>query len=411
MTLTQRQNQQQKLGFRQIHAIGLLSLTNEALAEHLARRAAENPALRLRMPARATAFAAEDQAAAPGLYAHVLPQIGLIIGNAADRALAMEFLEALDPNGWLCQPVAEIAARAGRKLPEAEAVLSQLQQGIEPSGLFARDLCDCLRLQAAERGQLDPQMEQVIAHLHCLAQGERALARACQLEDSALRERLLRIRRLSPRPGLAFGGSVAPIREPDVIVRRGQGGWQVALNRSTLPALAVTDPGAAQPELRAAKSEAEWLANVLERRNRTILAVTRAVLRHQRRFLDEGASGLVALCRNEIAAELGLHHTTVGRIARSLLVETPHGLRSLCSLFDTSPQRAEGQAPPLASAAIRHRLGQLIAAENPSDPHSDAALAALLAQEGKVVARRTISKFRDEIVIPARSIRRRGSPC
>lgn len=406
MTVSSRltQSQRQTLGFRQIQAVSILRLSNEALAADLSRRAAANPFLRLRLPAAAGPAGAETVQDRPdGLYAHVMAQLRLIRAVDADRALAMAFVEALDSQGWLDRPLTDIAAGAGRGLRAAQAMLEALQRGIEPTGLFARDLTECLRLQAAERGQLTPEMARVLSHLDLLAQGGApALAQACGLTPEAVAQCLGQIRRMDPRPGLAFADGAAPLRTPDILVQPGDGGWEVSLNRATLPALSLTQAKVVTPELRALRTEAQWLASMVERRNHTVLAVARAVLAHQRGFLDHGPAALLALSRAQIATRLGLHDSTVGRIARDLLVQTPHGMRSLCSLFDAGPGVADGQTPAPAAAALRHRIRQIIAAESPLAPLCDARLAEMLAAEGKPVARRTVAKYREELGIPAR---------
>lgn len=402
----QTQSQRQVLGLRQVQSIGLLRLTNEGLADHLARRAAANPLLRLRLRSArgAEGGGGDEPASGSGLYDHLLPQVRLIVPQAA-LPLALAFVEALDGNGWLDRPLPDIAAAAGRPLREAAQVLALLQQGVDPTGLFARDLPECLALQAAERGQLTPAMQAVLAHLPRAADGVAALADAAELPLAEAAACLQHLRRMDPRPGLPFGDAPAPLRAPDVIVSRGTAGWQVDLNRATLPALAVAPSDA--PELRALRQEAEWLANVVERRNRTVLAVARAVFARQARFLDHGPAALIALRRRQIATALGLHETTVGRVARDLLVETPFGLRSLCSLFDGGTRGGAGGEDGAAIPAIRLRLAQLIAAENPARPQSDAALAAALGAEGKPLARRTVAKFRAELGIAPQFARRR----
>lgn len=403
----QTQSQRQSLGVRQLQAIALLHLTNEGLGEELARRASANPLIRLRLPAPVQSTDTDTAAPDSSLYDHVLTQLRLIVTATSDQHMAAALVEALDQNGWLDRPLVRIAAEAGCALPHAEAILTRLQHGIEPTGLFARDLADCLRLQAAERGILTPAMRGVLDHLPLVAAGgAAAIARAAGVDVAQVADCLALIRRLDPRPGLAFGGGVAPTRAPDVIVRRSPEGWRVALNRANLPDVTVSANGAAHPALRAARAEAEWLANVVERRNRTVLAVARAVLDHQRGYLSEGPAGLVALSRTAVAEGLGLHDSTVGRVARELLVETPHGLRTLCSLFDAGPQGAQQSGAP-AWAAVRFRLGQLIAAEDPARPISDAALAETLTREGKALARRTVAKFRDELGIPPCASRKR----
>ncbi|WP_158212573.1 RNA polymerase factor sigma-54 [Haematobacter missouriensis] len=409
----QRQSQRQTLGFLQMQVIGLLGLTNEGLGAHLARRAAANPLIRLRLPAGAATPETEEVAAqSGGIHDHLMRQMRLILSSDAEIRIGMEFIESVDTNGWIDRSPAEIAARAGHPVARAEAVLRRLQLGVEPTGLFARDLGECLRLQAAERGQLDPAMWAVIAHLPALAQGgPQAIVRATGFDAADVARCLGQIRRMDPRPGRAFGDMPAPIREPDVIVTRKPGGWQVALNRATLPVLTVAPGDPANPALRSARAEAEWLGNFIERRNRTVLRVARAVLARQEGFLENGPAGLAALYRTEIARDLGLHDSTVGRVARDLLVETPYGIRSLCSLFDRTPRGdARADTPRPAASAIRHRLAQIIAAEDPARPQSDAELAAILALEGKALARRTVAKLRGEIGIASRAARRRRQP-
>lgn len=337
-------------------------------------------------------------------------QLRLISAARADEALALAFVEALDGNGWLDRPVSAIAASVARSVSQAGDMLTALKQGIEPVGLFATDLADCLRLQAIEREQHTPAMEAVLRHLDLLArEGAAGVARASGLHPDEVAACLAQIRRMDPRPGLAFGGSPVPIRAPDVIASRQGQCWHVALNRSTLPVLSVAPQDHAAKGIGAVRAEAEWLASIVERRNRTVLAVARAVLNRQQGFLDHGLGSLLALSRLEIAAELGLHGSTVGRVARDLLVETPHGLITLCSLFYSKPMQAEmagGSAHPHpAAAAVNHRLKQLIASEDPASPLSDMTLARLLKAEGKPLARRTVAKYRAALGIPTHSLR------
>lgn len=408
MTLTSRltQSQRQNLSFRQIQAMNMLRLSNEELTADLVRRAAANPFLRLRLPPQ-TATLAEDQGNTDaGLYAHVIGQLRLIGAARADEALATAFVEALDGNGWLDRPLTEIAASAGRSKAQAAAMLTALQQGVEPAGLFAEGLADCLRLQAADRGQLTPVMEAILGHLELVASGgAAAVASRIGAAPEAVALCLAQIRRMDPRPGLAFGAPPVPLRAPDVIVSRGPTGWRIALNRATLPALELAPQGEAAAEMRAVRAEAQWLASIVERRNRTVLAVARAVLVRQRGFLDHGPVALIALSRSTIAEALDLHDSTVGRVARDLLVETPQGLWTLCSLFHGGPAQGNG----VAAAAIRHRLGQLVAAEDPRAPLDDAALVTMLRNEGKPLARRTVAKYRRELGIPPRNQRQRSA--
>lgn len=419
MTLAPRQSQRQHqtLSFRQLQAISILRLDNAALTEFLLRKAEANPMMRVVRAGGSQSDVTWPELAdrATGLHDHVLPQLPLILSSDEDRSLGLAFLEALAPTGWLEVPLARIAADTGQPVERVAAVLATLQAGIDPAGLFARDLRECLWLQAVERDQLDHAMAQVLDHLQSLGSaGVAAVAAQCGLDVADVSRCLSVIRRMDPRPGLAFSGDQPPLREPDVIVARRAGDWTVELNRATLAAVTLApDLGTvAGPALQAARTEVLWLAQIVERRNSTVLSVARAVLSRQQMFLDQGPRALVALSRVEIARTLGLHDSTVGRIAHELLVQTPHGMRTLGSLFGGTSHATllhHGSSAAPSSAAIRLRLSELIAAEDPFHPLSDARLGQALAQEGKPVARRTIARFRQLLGIPGCSDRRRAS--
>lgn len=420
MTLAPRQSQRQHqtLSFRQLQAISILRLDNAALTQFLLRQAEMNPMMRV-----ASAGIGLSEAMAPdlperavGLYGHVQSQLSLILTSVRDRELALVILDALAPTGWLDASLSQIAFESGQSVARVEDVLEKLQAGIDPAGLFARDLRECLRLQAIDRGQLDPVMAQVLDHLPRLGSaGVGAVAAECGLEVKDVTRCLATIRSMNPRPGLAFDSDCMQVREPDVIVTRHETGWKIELNRSTLPSvdLSVVPGASVSPALRSARKEALWLAGIVTRRNSTVLAIARAVLLRQSGYLDHGPTALVALSRVEIAHALGLHDSTVGRVTSELLVETPHGICIMGSLFGgtshaTLAQNNSSSVP--SSAAIRQRLSELIAAEDPSHPLSDVMLADALAQEGKPLARRTVARFRQQLGIPGCATRRRPDP-
>ena len=403
MTFALRITQSQRLATTAQMRLSLdvLTMSSGALAEFLSAEAAANPFVRLRWPMGATpADALPDRPAETGLYAHVLDQVQLCLPAGRARAIAVAFLDALEPSGWLGQPVAAIALAAACTEAEAETVLAGLQR-MEPAGLFARDLRDCLWLQARDRGQDSPAMAAVLDHLPLVAAGDTAaLARACGILEAEARLCLARIRAMDPKPGAAFASDPTLARSPDLVVRREAGGWRVALNRSDLPEVAVgaSPTGLSLPPAAAgALKAATWLARAIAQRHRTTLLVAGELVRRQAAFLDHGPAALVPLTQRDLATALGMHESTVSRVVTGLTIATPHGVMAVKALFPHAAG-AEGSGPSIA--ALRHRIAALIRAEDPLAPLSDGAVAARLANDGLAVARRTVTKHREALGLP-----------
>ncbi len=425
-------------------SIRILRHDASGLLRYLEEQAAENPHLLLVpvepapgewTPRWTSAFRAPQAdlsetdrlaAAAPGLHAHATGQMRRLLPAGRAQQIGMVFVEALEPSGWLGRSLADIAREAGASGAEAEAVLTRLQQA-EPTGLFARSLAECLRLQAAESAPPDPVMDCVLDHLDLLANGEvERLARLCKASVAAVMAALRVIRGFDPKPGARFGQGAAPLREPDLLVTRdAAGGWQVALNRSALPDVAVRGEGAGTGQdgpgqLAAAREVQRQVAS----RNRTLLAVARAVLSHQSEMLDRGMEALRPLRMAEVAERLGLHPGTVSRAVAGVSLDTPRGTIWLRALFGgragaggrktaalsdpmDGPHGAGTGATDLSAAALRMRIAALIATEDPGNPLGDDRLAALLLAEGVPIARRTVAKYRDLQGIPPAYRRRR----
>lgn len=406
-------------------SIGILRTDAAGLTRYLEEQAATNPHLRL-VPVLAapsdwlprwrgvferagSGGGDPDLAAAisPSLIAHVLQAIAAMGLAPKARRIADALAEALEPSGWLGRPLPAIAADAGATLAETEAVLERLQR-IEPTGLFARDLADCLRLQAREAGALDPVMEAVLTHLPLLASGDFArLARACDAPETEVMARFRLIRAMNPKPGAGFDGPglTPPPREPDLLARplASGGGWEIALNHSALPAVEVRR-GAA-PD-RAALAVARGLKQAIEARNATLLRVGREIAARQQAALAVGPGAVVPLTMAEIAGALDLHESTVSRVVAGAALDTPRGTLWLRQLF--SAGRTGGDGAPMSATALRHRLTALIAAEDPARPLSDAALAAALADDtGIFLPRRTVAQYRETAGIPPSHRRKR----
>ena len=402
-------------------SITMLKASSAELARYLEEQAAANPHLRLNPPplppvgewlprwTRVLPGAEadlDDQVAGPGasLMGHVAVAIDRRMTDPGDRRIALALADALEPSGWIGTPLAVIAREMGLKARDVEAVLLRLQE-IEPVGLFARDLTECLRLQAQEEGSYDPAMGVMLAHLDLLAAGDIGrLSRLAGVSEGEILRRFKLIRALNPKPGTEFDAlSVAHPREPDLVVRAlPAGGWDVALNHSCLPTLQIVDSAAGSAGGLAA---AKGLHRMFEARNSTLLRVGREVLQRQQAALARGGEALVPMTMAEVAEALDLHESTVSRVVAGTSVDTPRGVWWLRLLFSAAVGGRDG----VAAAALRDRLARLVADEPLAAPLSDEALVAALARDGMIVARRTVAKYRCMLNIPpAHRRRRRG---
>lgn len=406
-----QQTQRLTLTTRLAASIRLLRTDAAGLSRYLEEQAAENPQLILTRPplidwiprwksALAPAPGEEHASAAPSLVSHALALVEALRLSPPQARIGEALVEALEPSGWLGSPLPAIAQQAGAPLREVQTVLARLQARAEPTGLFARDLAECLRLQAEEAGEMDPPMAAVLARLDLVARGEiDRLAREAQVAPEAVRQRISRLRRYDPKPGTGFEHLAAPLREPDLIAEKREGVWVVQLNRSALPSLSVAE-GRGK-----GRAEARALVRLVEGRNATLLTVAQEILARQQAALDQGPSALLPMTMAEVAEALDLHESTVSRVVAGTAVDTPRGTWWLRSLF-TQAVREGG----LSAAALRDRLSRLVAAEDPAAPLSDEALAHALAEGGAPIARRTVAKYRAMLGLPpAHRRRKRGA--
>lgn len=394
-------------------SIRILRADAAGLSRYLEEAAAENPQILLTrpqvqdwIPRWKSAFASdaerpEQAAAGPSLVAHVLSMVEALRLDPAETRIAMALAEALEPSGWLGRPPHAIAAQLGVGLAAVEGVLTRLQQRAEPTGLFARNLADCLRLQAEEAGELDRAMAALLDRLDLLAKGEiDRIAREAGLDPADLRAAFGRLRSYDPKPGAGFEPFAAPVRDPDLIAEKGTAGWIVSLNRSALPSVSVAE-GRSK-----GRAEARALIKMIEGRNATLLSVGQDILTRQTAALEEGLGALQPMTMAEVATALGLHDSTISRVVAGTAVDTPRGTWWLRSLFTRAPHEGGPSA-----GALRDRLARLVADEDPDHPLSDEALAEALAREqtggGAPVARRTVAKYRAMLNLPPAHRRRR----
>ncbi len=350
---------------------------------------------------------------------HLDDQLAMAKLEGADRAIGAVLIDAVDEGGYLRAELAEVADRLGVGLARVEAVLKVLQ-GFEPTGVFARSVPECLALQLAERGRLDPAMQALLDNLELLARRDMAaLRRACGVDDEDLRDMITEVKALTPRPGMAFGGEPSAPVVPDVYVREGAGGlWHVELNSETLPRLLVDHRYHARVS-GGAKSDAEkvfvaeclasanWLVKSLDQRAKTILKVASEIVRQQDGFLAYGVEHLRPLNLKTVADAVGMHESTVSRVTSNKYLATPRGVFELKFFFTSAIQSSDGGAAHSAES-VRHKIKQLIDAERAEvDVLSDDRIVEILKEAGVDIARRTVAKYREALRIPSSVERRR----
>lgn len=392
-------------------ALRVLQMDAAGLARYLEEQAAEIPALTLR-PAPAPlgewlprwagigygdagAATAAVPATDPSLAAHVIAALPGLVPAGPGRRIALALLDALEPTGWLGRPLAEIARELAVPQAEVEAILRQLQQ-IDPAGLFARDLAECLRLQAADAGVLDQTLAVLLDNLPMVARADWAgLSTLAGVGLPEVRRCFSVLRGFNPKPGTAFAAVASPLREPDLVAHMTPSGWSVEINRSSLPSLTLDEDDPSATRGRA-------VLRLLQSRNATLLHVAQGLLAHQRAALDEGPTALRPLTMQALADEMSLHKSTISRVVAGTAVDTPHGTWWLRALFSAD------MGGDLGAAALRARLARLVAEEDKQRPMSDEALAACLSDGGPAVARRTVAKYRAALrIAPAHRRRQR----
>jgi RNA polymerase sigma-54 factor len=363
----------------------------------------------------------EAYVAAPvSLSEHLTRQAMIVLRTPADRMIASALIDALDDAGYLTAALEDIAERLGAPLAQVEDVLERLQT-LEPTGVFARNLAECLALQLIERDRYDPAMRALIRNLPALAKRDlAALRRACGVDDEDLADMIAEIKRLDPKPGRGFGAAVEPPAIPDVFVTAAPDhSWRIELNSDVLPRVLVNETYAARIKRGASREEdrqyisanlqsANWLTKSLEQRARTILNVASEIVRRQDSFLVEGVAGLRPLNLKAVADAIGVHESTVSRATSNKFIQTPRGLFEMKYFFTTSIASATNSAALAHSAeSVRFKIKQMIDAEDPNDVLSDDVIVARLRSADIVVARRTVAKYRDSLRIPSSVDRRR----
>lgn len=354
----------------------------------------------------------------PTLAEHLEAQVGPAAPDARSAFIARHLIGLIDEAGYLTAPLREVADDLGVPLAQVEEALAVVQS-LDPTGVGARTLAECLALQAKEADRYDPCMERLIQNLDLVARGEFArLKRMCDVDDEDFADMLAELRGYDPKPGLKFGGGSREPIVPDILITPGpKNGWNVALNEATLPRLVVNRSyyvelrGGCQDKsskswLSEKLADANWLIKALDQRQKTILKVAAEIVKQQDGFFRRGVSMLKPLTLRAVAEAIEMHESTVSRVTSNKYLNCQRGTFELKYFFTSGVASADGEGT-VSAEAVKAQIRGLCDAEDPSDVLSDDKLVELLREKGFDLARRTVAKYREAIGIGSSVQRRR----
>jgi RNA polymerase sigma-54 factor len=349
---------------------------------------------------------------------HLTEQLTLAVIDPVDRMIGQYLIDMVDESGYLAGDIATVAEKLGTLPSRVGTVLESLQR-FEPAGVLARNLMECLAIQLKERDRFDPAMQVLVQNLDLLAKRDLpALRRLCGVGDEDLTEMIAEIRNLNPKPGLTFGSLTVQPVVPDVLVKAApDGGWQVELNSDTLPKVLInqhyytrvsktTWSEKDKSYLADCLQTATWLVRALDQRAKTVLKVSSEIVRQQDAFFVHGVEHLRPLNLKTVADAISMHESTVSRVTANKYMATSRGIFELKYFFTPAIAAADGGEAHSAEA-VRHRIRQLIDAENARDILSDDTIVDKLKEAGIDIARRTVAKYREAMRIPSSVQRRR----
>ncbi|MEP6678494.1 MAG: RNA polymerase factor sigma-54 [Betaproteobacteria bacterium] len=362
-----------------------------------------------------------QQVATNSLRDHLNEQLRSMSLELRDRQIVAALIDALDDDGYLPASLEEIAELFPAELeiePEELSIALKYVQSFDPAGVGARDCAECLALQLKTLPPETPHradaLKVVDGNLELLANRDfTKLKRLLHVDDAGVRSVRELIRSLNPRPGSAFTKAEANYVIPDVVVRKLRGSWVAALNESAMPKLRLNriyadiltrNRESSNQQLSAQLQEAKWLIRNVQQRFETILRVAQAIVERQRRFFEHGEVAMRPMVLREIADMLSLHESTISRVTTQKYMLTPRGTFELKYFFGSHVATDTGGAA--SATAIRALIKQLIAAENAKTPLTDSKIAELLGEQGILVARRTIAKYREALQIPPVNLRK-----
>lgn len=360
------------------------------------------------------------KAAELSLAEHLDAQIGGLATNPREEFAARHIAGLLDDAGYLTTPLRDVAYDLGVEKDLAEDALEVIHM-CDPTGVGARDLGECLALQAKEADRYDPAMATLLGNLDLLGKGEIArLKRLCKVDDEDFADMLRELREYDPKPGLVFASSASEAVVPDVLLSaKDGGGWDIQLNEDTLPRLVVnrdyyvelggeskSTDAQTQGWLKEKLADAHWLIRALDQRQKTILKTAAEIVKQQEGFFRRGVSELRPLTLREVAEQIDMHESTVSRVTSNKYLHCDRGTFELKYFFTSGVTSSDGEGA--SSEAIKARIKALTDGEDPKKVLSDQKLADLLNEEGFGLARRTVAKYREAIGVGSSAERRRA---
>ncbi len=346
----------------------------------------------------------------------LLDQILLEIPEGDERKVALLFLDIIEPTGWINFDIDEFLAKNNISKNITLNVLHKLQK-LEPCGVFARDLGECLRIQLEDKKLLNQANTKLTENLSLLAKGEiRKLCKITGLNEHNLSIEINNIKKLNPKPAEEFSDYDFRIEPPDVMISSTEKGWKVELNKSTLPTLFVQEDFAEEVKnnnktdndkkfVNESVNSARWLLRAVEQRNSTTLKIAVEILKKQKSFFKFGPGHLKPLVLRDVAEAVSMHESTVSRVTRSKLLQTPWGIFQMKDFFSSSLGDTNEEAH--AAKTVRNTLKEIIKNEKDSRPYSDEEISKVFKDKGINVARRTVAKYREMLNIPSSAERKR----
>lgn len=355
----------------------------------------------------------------PSLYELLDQQISLNFPHPKDKIIASRLSAFLDESGYFRGNIRDIATKLNLPVEDIENIL-RIMQGFEPSGIFARDLKECLSIQLKDLNRLDPQMQKLLDNLELLGQRKfKELKKICAADDEDLATMIADIKMLNPKPAADYHSDTASNIIPDVFVRTNkQGDYLIELNNMSLPRLLINKEYYSEIKSLSGKNKeakrylkeqlghAGFLMKALHQRATSILRVCEEIVRNQREFFEKGIDYLKPMLLRDIAEALEMHESTISRVTTNKYMHTPRGIFELKYFFSAAAGTYTGDENT-SVISIKHQIKQLIENEEPQNILSDDKIVELMAQKGIKIARRTVNKYREAMGIPTSAERKR----
>ena len=337
--------------------------------------------------------------------------------DSKERMISEVLIDYIDSTGWLTKDLNELQEIIGTDIETIESIVSRMQE-FEPTGVFAKNLQECLKIQLQHKEILTEEMQILIENFDLLAKGEiRSLCKICKISEVQLTKNIKIIKTLNPKPGTIYSEDNDQIYHPDVIVKQKNQLWEVELNNSTLPKIIVNENYVTELDkltssegdkkfISESVTSARWLLKAIEQRNVTTLRISSEIVQQQKLFFEKGVSFLKPMILKDVAKKIGMHESTVSRVTTGKLMLTPRGIIEMKHFF-TATINSTVKGETHSAASVRETLKNLISNEPLNNPLSDELIVVQLKKEGINLARRTVAKYRELLNIPSSSERRK----